>query len=349
MRSYMKHHPGILFTIALALFAVSCKARVDSVALFREMTAGKTLLSVQTGESTQFNESEKICLQSTCSPEGKNCKIGDHFHASPLMKGSQLIRYYQLSPENPVDSKGNPQYQKYGPDSDYAADLKALKNRMDSLMISFRNSGLLEELGHRGLTPALMFDIDNTLEFSAGPDSDPVGDGPAIQPMVDFANKWCFKDGIDCYFITARTCTESSVPPTEKWLLANLKFDDRVIRNHTHFSTNPEDLVCEGLSENISVAYKDLIRQAMEAERNIFWLMSVGDQLTDSLGEHSGMKVRVPNQFFQSDIVPNQFAPWGKGQCYSPHTMAPPAQCAIRLLPRAIQKTSLEYCRTKKG
>lgn len=64
-----------------------------------------------------------------------------------------------------------------------------------------------------------------------------------------------------------------------------------------------------------NVAYKDILREALEAERKVFWLMSIGDQLTDSLGEHSGLKVRVPNQFFHADINPNQFATYGVGHC----------------------------------
>jgi hypothetical protein len=188
-----------------------------------------------------------------------------------------------------------------------------------------------------------MFDIDNTLEFSAAADSDDKGDGPAIQGMVDFANRWCFKNGLACYFITARNCDASSVPPTAKWLRNNLHLSDMQVSRYTHFSRNSNNLTCT-IPGNPQVAYKDVIRQALEDQQNIFWLMSIGDQLTDSLGEHSGMKIRVPNQFFHSDITPNQYAPWGSGQCSSPTTIAPPTTCSDSLLQRAVEVTNLSYC-----
>lgn len=95
------------------------------------------------------------------------------------------------------------------------------------------------------------------------------------------------------------------------------------------------------------MAYKDVIREALEHQEQVFWLMSVGDQLTDSLGEHSGMKVRVPNQFFHADVSPNQWRFYGRGQCGSPTTIAPPRDCAESLRDHAIKYSSLEYCRTQ--
>lgn len=335
---------GLIIALVAVVTLSACTAykeenSPDTLALYRQMTSQKTQLQQRTGEPTQFSSSEKICITATCKQGDKDCKPTDHYNGSPLMAGSDYKKYYALT-------TGKDGYSHYGKNSQYARDVSALATNLDMLMDTFEQTGLRSEITRRGLTPALMFDIDNTLEFSAAPDSDNKGDGPAIQGMVDFANRWCFKDGLVCYFITARNCDASSVPPTVKWLKNNLHLSEEQLNRYTHFSRNQNSLTCN-IQGNPDVAYKDVIREALEQQQNVFWLMSIGDQLTDSLGEHSGMKIRVPNQFFHSDIVPNQYAPWGVGQCGSPTTIAPPANCAGSLLDHAIKVTSVEYCRAQ--
>jgi hypothetical protein len=332
----------LAITLAAALILSACATykgdqSPDSLTLYRQMSRLNTPLQERTGKPTQFSASEKICITATCKQGDKACKPTDHYNGSPLMAGSDHKKYYALT-------IGKDGYFYYGKNSQYARDVAGLTAKLDRLMETFENTGLRSELKRRGLVPALMFDIDNTLEFSAGSDSDAAGDGPAILGMVDFANRWCFKDGLTCYFITARNCDASSVAPTAKWLKKNLHLSDDQVSRYTHFSRNQESLTCT-IPGNPELAYKDVIREALERQQNVFWLMSIGDQLTDSLGEHSGMKIRVPNQFFHSDITPNQYAPWGKGQCGSPTTIAPPASCANSLRERAIEVSSLEYCR----
>lgn len=333
---------GLPITLISAFLLSACCSTykqchsVDTLALYRQMTSLKTQLQQRTSEPTQFSGSEKICIAATCKHGDKECRPTDHYNGSPLMAASDYQRYYMLT-------KGTDGYAHYDRNSDFGHDVANLVADLNKLMDSFTRSGLRDELKRRGLTPALMFDIDNTLEFSAGPDSDAKGDGPAIQEMVDFANRWCFKDDLACYFITARNCDASSTIPTAKWLRKNLQFNNAQINRHTHFSRNSQSFTCT-IPGNPQIAYKDIIREALEKEQHIFWLMSIGDQLTDSLGKHSGMKVRVPNQFFHSDITPNQYAPWGVGQCGSPTTIAPPPTCSETLLDHAIEVTSLEYC-----
>ncbi len=332
---------GLIIALLAIVTLTACTAyreegSTDTLALYRQMTSQKTQLQQRIGEPTQFSSSEKICITATCKQGDKDCKPTDHYNGSPLMAGSDYKEYYALT-------TGKDGYSHYGRNSQYARDVASLTANLDQLMDTFERTGLRSELKARGLTPALMFDIDNTLEFSAAPDSDNKGDGPAIQGMVDFANRWCFKDGLACYFITARNCDASSVPPTAKWLKKNLHLSEEQLSRYTHFSRNTTSLTCT-IPGNPDVAYKDVIREALAQQQNIFWLMSIGDQLTDSLGEHSGMKIRVPNQFFHSDITPNQYAPWGVGQCGSPTTIAPPTDCAETLRDRAIEVSSLEYC-----
>lgn len=357
--NFMKYR-AIPLVLALALSACSNigYSKTDTLSLYRDMTRGKSQLEVRSGEPTQFSGSEKICITANCANgDPDKCTPGDHYRGSPLMSGSVFVEYYglrKMSDGIPYGSDAqyeqdlkdkNHGYAIYGENSRYARDVAALVGDMDRLMESFKRTGLRGELERRGMTPALMFDLDNTLEFSAAPDSDAVGEGPAIGGMVDFANRWCFKDGVTCYFITARNCDQSSTIPTKKWLETNLKLDEETVQRHTFFSRNQQNLIC-GIPGNPTVAYKDVIREALERDEKVFWLMSVGDQLTDSLGEHSGMKVRVPNQFFHSDIAANQYAPWGVGKCGSPATIAPPRDCAESLVGGALHYTSLSYCST---
>ncbi|MGR9013419.1 MAG: hypothetical protein ACU83U_07225 [Gammaproteobacteria bacterium] len=322
----------------LALLLAACTS-TDTLSLYRDMTKDKSQLEVRSGEPTQFSGSEKMCITATCKSGDKDCEPTENYNGSPLMAGSNYAKYYDLT-------LGDNGYFHYGSDSQYAKDLTALTKDMDQLMASFSRTGLRQELERHNKTPALMFDLDNTLDFSAEKDDDPMGNKPAIKAMVDFANRWCFKDGLACYFVTARNCDVNSATSAEKWLKANLNLDDEKLRRYTYFSRNTQNLVCT-IPDNPTVAYKDVIREALEQQEQVFWLMSVGDQLTDSLGEHSGMKVRVPNQFFHADVSPNQWRFYGRGQCGSPTTIAPPRDCAESLIDHALKYSSLEYCRAQ--
>ncbi len=307
----------ILFSTASCSIIGGGGSQVDSLKLYQDMTAGKSLFSERTGSPVQLNASEKICID-------------------PVLKGSDATAYYELTKKSYKDY-----YDNYGKFSQYAKDVAELVKRMDGLLDSFSRSGLLKEIASRGMKPALMFDIDNTIEFTAGADSDPTGDGPPIVKMVDFVKRRCFKNKLACYFITARWCNSKSVKPTVKWLKNELGLNDEMVNEFTRLSGSLTGCSAES---GITVAYKDVVRQALAEKNGIFWLMSIGDQLTDSLGYHSGMKMLVPNQLFHSDIVPNQFAPWGRGKCGSPRTIAPDASCSRKLMATAIEKTSVSFC-----
>ncbi|MCS6260400.1 hypothetical protein G3479_14265 [Shewanella baltica] len=337
----MKH---IILLLLISSFLSACSAHSttpDPLSLYRELTRDKSQLDVRIGAANQYSGSEKICLDAKCDADGNNCKPITVPAPSPLMTNSDDQNYYQLT----QDSTG---FSQYGAQSQYATDIDTLRKRLDDLMWSFKKSGLIDALKQQKKTPALMFDIDNTLEFSAAIDSDPTGKGPAIQGMVDFAKQWCFKDGVDCYFVTARNCENQSAKPTQYWLEKNMGLDAKVVDRFTYFSRNTKQLVCSNLpTPTPNVAYKDIVREALEAERKVFWLMSIGDQLTDSLGEHSGLKVRVPNQFFHADINPNQFATYGVGHCGPLETIVPPLECSIALKPQALAVTNINYCRSQ--
>ena len=318
---------SISLIACVLLFAVTLQSKdnaqsndkIDTLHLFKTITENKAFYSQRTGEAAQFNYSDEVCI-------------------ADLIKKSDSTAYYKLKKNG---YKGS--YDIYGKDSQYAADVKALATHLDDLMRSFHRSGLIAEIVRRGRTPALMFDIDNTLEFSAGIDGDPTGNGPPIKGTVAFAKRHCFKDNIVCYFITARDCDKKSTAPTLKWVKDNLALSEEQAKKYTYFSGIFRSEGCLH-PPNTSIAYKDIIRHALEEEENIFWLMSIGDQLTDSLGRHSGMKIEVPNQFFHSDTVPNQLAPYGKGNCNRTVTVAPDETCSKKLLKTAVEHSSFSFC-----
>lgn len=334
----------IIYLLLISCFLSACShhARTpDPVSLYQELTRNKSQLDVRIGASNQYSGSEQMCLDAQCDASGNNCKPINIVTPSPLMTNSDYKNYYQLT----QDSEG---FSHYGVTSQYASDIEILRKQLDGLMQSFNKSGLIDQLKQQNKTPALMFDIDNTLEFSAAIDSDQTGKGPAIHGMVDFAKQWCFKGGVDCYFVTARTCENESAVPTQYWLEKNMELDSQTVDQYTYFSRNTSQLLCKNLvTPAPNVAYKDIVREALETERNVFWLMSIGDQLTDSLGKHSGIKVRVPNQFFHADINPNQFASYGVGHCDPLETIAPPLECRLSLKPKALAVTNINYCRSQ--
>ena len=295
---------------------------VDPLALFSAITADKAFYSQRTGEPKQLNASEKKCI-------------------NPLVRDSDAVAYYQLK-KNGYKKK----YDIYGKESQYARDVKSLVKRMDASMDYFKKSGLMAAISGKGKIPALMFDIDNTVEFSSGIDGDPTGEGPPISGMVDFARRHCFKNELVCYFITARDCNAQNTKSTTIWLKREMKMTDAQIDRYTHLSGGFRTNGCE-TPKNTSIAYKDVIREALEKEQKIYWLMSIGDQLTDSLGHHSGMKIEVPNQLFHSDVVPNQFAPWGAGNCSRTITVAPDSACSQKLVNVAIKHSSVKYCQNQ--
>lgn len=80
-----------------------------------------------------------------------------------------------------------------------------------------------------------MFDIDNTLELTSfNDDYDSKGTKPTPY-MADFVKNQCFKDGVDCYFITARYCNTASATTTAKWLKVNLDLTDDQINKYVFY------------------------------------------------------------------------------------------------------------------
>ncbi|MED7789498.1 hypothetical protein [Francisella sp. 19X1-34] len=88
------------------------------------------------------------------------------------------------------------------------------------------------------------------------------------------------------------------------------------------------------------IAYKDILRKALSQTRNIYWLMSIGDQMTDWFGENSGLKVWYPNEMFDSSIVENT----KRGKKHLQTVTAPSKACYMKLKKYVLVNSTIQYC-----
>jgi hypothetical protein len=112
-----------------------------------------------------------------------------------------------------------------------------------------------------------------------------------------------------------------------------------ILKNNLYLTANIKG--CES-SRSEKVAYKDLVKNALSKKYNIFWIMSIGDQLTDVFGENSGIKVLLPNKLFKSNIVRHTN---NKADCSFTTVVKPSNECVKRFGSVILTKTGQEYCR----
>ena len=116
--------------------------------------------------------------------------------------------------------------------------------------------------------PAVMFDIDDTLIAYSG---------KPIKPIIKLLNK-CIKDNLIVLIITARASVWT--PETIKELKEhNIKYAFLYLRSENDdFNT-----------------FKGNIKRKLAEENDIVTIMSVGDNIIDIEGEHSGYFIKLPN------------------------------------------------------
>lgn len=254
---------------------------------------------------------------------------------------------------------GSYTYYNYAESSRYALEMQQAVNDADKVLTSlFEVPGGLG----KGVLPAMMFDIDNTLAFTGPNDTDLAGHAPPIRRAVAFAKKWCRDLGtqgiVDCYFFTARYCTSVKAEATKRWVMENFAVSEEWVLEHVRITGG----ITGCSSEQCSVAMKDVVRKWYMEKRGLIWVMSVGDQYTDSLGHFSGFKVKLPNFFFDSSAFPNfmtqgnqpPFFPDGKlpaDMCKKNCVAAPSDKCIKAGLrdDQAYVYTSLSYCLAQEG
>jgi len=291
---------------------------VNTIELFKSLTNQKYVLSSQYGNKEDLPDNAKFCMDE-------------------MLKRSNSSAYYGLK----IKAKDNI-YDTYSEQSRYADELKESVNYAESTLLLLKKTGFLKELKNKKLNAALMFDIDNTLAFASEYDDDDTGNCPEIKETSDFVRKYCFKDGLKCYFITARICSSQEYSSTYKWLKDKFNLSDSVLKNNLYLTGNIKG--CES-SKFEKVAYKDMVKHALSKKHNLFWIMSIGDQLTDVFGENSGIKILLPNKFFKSDITPHTDK---KQNCGFTTVVQPSNECINKFEPTILDKTNQEYCRNCK-
>lgn len=291
------------------------KSNVDPLELYNKVTQLEAAFDEQYGDTFKLPENAKQCTKN-------------------ITKNSDVFKY--------MDSKTG---YDYTDNSQYAQTAKKLVDSLNNLMYEFKDIGFIKAIEKSGKHPAIMFDIDNTLELTSfNDDYDSKGTKPTPY-ITDFVKKQCFKNGVDCYFITARYCNTASATTTAKWLKNNLNLTDDQIDKYVFLSGSIENSLCAS-GANDKVAYKDSFRQALSEQRNVYWLMSIGDQMTDWYGSHSGLKVKFPNQLFQSNIVPNNYD--NPSNCMLMTVTAPTQSCYDRIKSGILEHGTINYCKNFK-
>lgn len=252
-----------------------------------------------------------------------------------------------LKNSNTKKYMGTTDYNTYGKNALFAKYAHNMMDALTQLIQRFKEIGFFQEIEAQGKTPALMFDIDNTIELTSFVDDYQTKSGINDPATADFIKKVCFKDGLVCYFITARTCNRNEAVSTKKWLKQHLKLSNQQISNYVFLSgAIPEDACTSKPNEKI--AYKDVLRQALSQARHVYWVMSIGDQMTDWFGKNSGLKVWYPNMMFDSSIVPNNHNNSSeKGVLQT--VRAPTQQCYNHLKDKALMHSTIQYCEVFKA
>jgi len=313
----------LIASLANLFFYIANKKAIKNyqatLSLFNQLTKNKIFYKEQEGELFQFPENVKIC-SSTISSE------------------SDANQYYGLKTKS-----YNNIYDIYSDNSQYASDVQNTANNAENLINFLIESGFIESIKIQNKKPAIMLDIDNTLEFTSRSDDDLVGDGPPIKPMVEFVKKNCFQKGIDCYFITARPAEKTNIEATKKWLKKTFNLSDTQLKKYVfligNFVFGKKSNICSK-AQNTTIAYKDVLRQSLTEKDNVYWIMSIGDQLTDVYGEHSGIKILVPNLLFNNAEVPN---PYYGASCARTQIIEASPECYCKLKNIISEESNIDY------
>tara|TARA_B110000977_G_C11051273_1_gene482418 strand:- start:958 stop:1947 length:990 start_codon:yes stop_codon:yes gene_type:complete len=241
---------------------------------------------------------------------------------------------------------GSKDYNGYSKNSQFSKRSSAMMEDLETLIGKFKQIGFIDEIKSQGKTPAIMFDIDNTIELTSFEDDINTKSGINDPATAKFIKKVCFKNGVDCYFITARSCNNAEATNTKTWLQKHLGLTDKQISKYVFLSGSVPGNACTTDANN-KVAYKDAFRRALSEQRNVYWLMSIGDQMTDWFGKHSGLKVWYPNEMFDSSIVENTYYK-KDGKKHLKIVTAPSDKCYAKLKDHVLKESTIQYCSTFK-
>jgi len=287
----------------------------DTIKLFKSLTDKKFIFSSQYGNKEELPDNAKFCIDE-------------------VLKNSNSTNYYGLNAAH-----GNMDHDTYSEGSRYSNDLQETVEYAEDTLLFLKKIGFFKTLRNKKMKPAIMFDIDNTLAFTSEHDDDETGNSPEIKETSNFVRKYCFKDNLECYFITARSCSSKEYKATYRWLKNVFNFNETILKRNLYLTGNLKG--CEK-SRFERVAYKDLLKSALSKKYNIFWIMSIGDQLTDVFGENSGIKILIPNRLFKSSIVPHANK---KEDCGLDTVVKPSNECIQKFKSVIINRTNQDNCR----
>ncbi|KAL7552332.1 hypothetical protein ACHAWF_015577 [Thalassiosira exigua] len=318
--------------------------QVDAARLFNILTNNNDLIVGDLPENIPYTmpQNVQICRDSFATKE----------------RSPDFLTNYP--PELPETSSkdGFFHYKQYKEDSVYGKTLQKVVNRTDVLLEELYQAGLISAIQ----IPSLMFDVDNTMAYTAIKDVDFSGDAPPVTATVNFIKKWCEGWGsgdranLKCVFISARFCTELNARATVTWLQNTYDVDEDFISENVQFSGNLDCSCCSrgdpGMADNFrraNIAYKDILRKDWIDRQGVTWVASIGDMLTDSVGHYSGIRIKLPNFWFDSSIVPNQFTQ-GAHPPLNADGLVPPEQWA-EYCPVNTQApiTPSEHCLTEEA
>ncbi len=309
--------------LATALFAMTCQsalaqapkikpATVDSLKLYSEVTSLTMAFNAKYGRPFSLPTNAKAAID----------QIADN---------SDTKRYM-----------GTKDYNDFAKDSQFAKDANSMMIDLTRLIASFKKVGFIHAIEAKGKTPAIMFDIDNTIELTSFDDDYFTKSGINDPATAEFIKQNCFKDGITCYFITARSCNHNESSATRSWLKKHLHLSDQKLDQYVFLSGSVPANACTN-NTNERVAYKDVLRRALSDQRHVYWLMSVGDQMTDWFGKNTGLKVWYPNAMFDSSIVENNHND-SQAKLHLQSVSAPSKQCYNKLKKYVLAQSTLQYC-----
>ncbi len=151
-------------------------------------------------------------------------------------------------------------------------------------------------------------------------------------------NKWQEK-GVDCYYVTARPNNRIEADSTRKWLVDTFGLSEEELDQYVSLMG---DLSCSQppYPDTTRIAYKDVVRRAYSDRDGAYWIMSMGDQLVDVFGTHSGVKVLLPNLFFDKAIVRKYYE--GPGDTRT-QMITPSRECYNELKDSALEVTNINY------
>mmetsp|Transcript_536 Transcript_536/g.688 ORF Transcript_536/g.688 Transcript_536/m.688 type:complete len:410 (+) Transcript_536:287-1516(+) len=273
------------------------RAKRANLHLFKKLTAPDAYYQETAGLAKYISPlNEDICQN-----ELRTMNISTKFGVD------QLIKENYTAPNSDIVWR----YEHYNGDSAYGSLLRKAVTQMQESLDDLKKGGFLRNLPNH-VTPAIMFDVDNTVQFTGRSDTDPYGRAPPIPEVVNFLKKNCANfgghntHGVVCYAISARYCTKMKVESGETFFRKTFGVGKSYFDNYLYYSGALSG--CKTTVEDEHIAYKDVLRAALQRKHKVQFVMSLGDQKTDSVGKHSGIKVVLPNLLFQSNIFGNQFS-----------------------------------------